>query len=113
MDSTDQSTSKGDETAFPPASISKNWIQVRLSRRFLGHLHLHRRNSDAGGAGAVLFCEIQTGAAKAATNVQNARAGVYVCELREMIDKLDLRYFFRSIATHPVAMVYVLAPQGG
>jgi hypothetical protein len=89
----------------------KAGVQVRLGRRFSGHLHLHGRNGDACGTGAVLSREIETGAPKAAADVQNARAGFYVCELREMVDELDLRGFLRFIATDPVAMVYMLAPQ--
>ena len=47
-------------------------IQIRLDCRFLGHLHLHRRNGDARGAGVIFFREIQTAAAKAAADIQNA-----------------------------------------
>jgi len=75
-------------------------------------LHLNGRNGDACGDGSVLLREIQTATAKAAADVQNARPGFYVCELREMLDELDLRGFFRFVATNPVAVVQMLAPQG-
>ena len=62
-------------------------------RGFSCHLDLYWGNRDASDAGVIMFGQVKTASAEAATDVKNIRAGLDVCELSEMVDKLKLRFF--------------------
>src|SRR6266481_2981015 len=50
--------------------------------------------------------------AEAAADVKNIRAGLHVCKLSEMVDKLKLRFFLGFIPSNPVSVMDMLAPEG-
>src|SRR3981189_3154228 len=76
------------------------------------HLDLYWGNRDASDAGLKVFGQVKTASAEAAADVKNIRAGLDVCELSEMVDKLKLRFFLGFIPSNPVSVMDMLAPEG-
>src|SRR6267378_8449983 len=76
------------------------------------HLDLYRGNSYASDAGVIVFGQVKTASAEAAADVKNISAGLYVCGLSEMVDKLKLRFFLGFIPSNPVSVMDMLAPEG-
>src|SRR6266852_7399596 len=56
------------------------------------------------------FGEVETAGAKATADVEDIRVWLDVCKCCEMFDELKLCLFLRFIATDPIAMVEMFAP---
>ena len=87
-------------------------IEILPCRCASCHFDLYRGNGYACDSGIELFGQIKTGGTESTTDIENVRAGLYVCELSETLNELKLRLFFRFIATNPISVMKMLAPEG-
>src|SRR6266851_5524158 len=85
-------------------------IEVFFFRGLFSHFDLNRRDGDAGVNGMEFFGEVETAGAKATADVEDIRVWLDVCKCCEMFDELKLCLFLRFIATDPIAMVEMFAP---
>jgi len=79
-------------------------------RGLFSHFDLNRRDGDAGNNGMELFGEIESAGTKATADVEDIRVWLDVGKCGEMFDQLKLCLFLRFIATDPIAMMEVFAP---
>jgi len=86
-------------------------IERPLHSSLLGDFDLRGRDGDTSDGGAKFFGKKESAGAKTATDVEDVPVGFYVCELREMLDELKLCFFFGFIATNPIAVMQVFAPE--
>jgi len=86
-------------------------VEASLRRSLSGDFDLCGRDGDAGHGGVEFFGEEESAGAKAATDVQDVRMRLYVCELGEMFDELKLCLFLGFIAANPVTVVEMFTPE--
>ena len=87
-------------------------IEVLRCRGLNCHFDLNPGDRYASDGGVEVFCQVKTGGSESAANIENIRAGLHAGELGEMLDELKLGLFLGFIATNPIAVMQMLAPEG-